>query len=152
MDGRYIAGVDAQVLSDKLEIRELLYRYARSLDTKDWALLASVFTPDAELDYTSVDGPKGSRDEVVAWLESALNPVPMTQHFITNVEIDLDRDCATIRAMFYNPMQLPGITGLCYCGGNYFHDVVRTPEGWKSVRLVEDTQWSVNPLSSPRGG
>jgi hypothetical protein len=71
--------------------------------------------------------------------------VPMTQHFITNVEIALDGDRATVRAMFYNPMQLPGIEGLAYCGGNYHHQVVRTSEGWKSERLVEETKWAVNP-------
>ena len=141
--------MDLQAITDKLEIRELLFRYARGLDTQDWALLTSVFTPDAQLDYTSVDGPAGARDEVVAWLEQALTPVPMTQHFITNIEIDLRGDDASVRAMFYNPMQLPGITGLVYCGGNYHHHVVRTPEGWKSERLVEETKWSVNPAQTP---
>ncbi len=138
--------MDLQATSDKLEIRELLFRYARGLDTQDWPLLASVFSPDARLDYTSVDGPAGARDEVVAWLERALTPVPMTQHFITNIEIDLKGDHASVRAMFYNPMQLPGIEGLAYCGGTYHHQMVRTPEGWKSEGLVEETKWSVNPV------
>jgi 3-phenylpropionate/cinnamic acid dioxygenase small subunit len=137
--------VNAQAASDKLEITELLYRYARGVDTKDWEALRSVFASDAILDYTSVDGPAASRDEVVAWLEQSLMPVPMTQHFITNVEIELDGDRATVRAMFYNPMQLPGMTGLTSCGGNYHHDVVRTPDGWKSVRLVEESLWFDNP-------
>lgn len=129
---------------DKLEITELLYRYARGVDSKDWALLTSVFTPDAFLDYTSVSGPAGPRDEVVAWLERSLTPVPMTQHFISNVEIDLDGDRAEARAMFYNPMQLPGMAELTFCGGNYLHDVVRTAEGWRSERLVEDNRWFAN--------
>jgi len=138
--------MDAGEVADKLEIMELLSRYARGVDTKDWALLSSVFTADASLDYTSVDGPAGTRDEVVGWLERSLTPVPMTQHFITNVEIELAGDRATVRAMFYNPMQLPGMADPSYCGGNYFHDVVRTAEGWKSERLVEDNRWFVNPV------
>ena len=138
--------MDLQALSDKLEIRELLFRYARGVDTQNWPLLSSVFTSGAQLDYTSVDGPAGPRDEVVAWLEQALTPVPMTQHFITNVEIDLHGDRATVHAMFYNPMQLPGIDGLAYCGGNYHHELARTAEGWRSTRLVEETKWSVNPV------
>ncbi len=136
--------MDQRALSDKIEIKELLYRYSRGVDTKDWELLTSVFTPDAHLDYTSVSGPAGPRDAVVAWLERSLTPVPMTQHFITNVEIDLDGDRAKVRAMFYNPMLLPGFSDLTYCGGNYLHDVVRTAEGWKSERLVEDNRWFVN--------
>jgi hypothetical protein len=138
--------MDLQAITDKFEIRDVLFRYARGLDTQDWPLLASVFTPDARLDYTSVDGPAGARDDVLAWLEQALTPVPMTQHFITNIEIDLQGDHATVRAMFYNPMQLPGIKGLAYCGGNYHHHMVRTPGGWKSEGLVEETKWSVNPV------
>ena len=59
--------MDAQPVDDKIEIKELLYRYARAVDTKDWALLASVFTPDAYLDYTSAHCPAGSRDEIVGW-------------------------------------------------------------------------------------
>jgi hypothetical protein len=46
--------------------------------------------------------------------------------------------------MFYNPMQLPGMTEMTSCGGNYLHDVVRTPDGWKSERLVEMNEWFVN--------
>lgn len=137
--------VDLQALSDKMEIRELLFRYAHAVDSKDWALLSSVFTAEAYLDYSSVRGPAGPRDEVVAWLEEGLSRVPTTQHFITNVEIDLQGDRASVRAMFYNPMQLPGMADMSYCGGNYFHDVVRTVDGWKSERLVEDNKWFVNP-------
>jgi 3-phenylpropionate/cinnamic acid dioxygenase small subunit len=145
--------MDEQTLSDKSEIRELLFRYARGVDEKDWALLSSVFTPDARLDYTSVGGPSGPRDEVVGWLEASLAPVPMTQHLITNIEVALHGDRATVRAMFYNPMQLPGMEDLSVCGGTYHHELVRTSEGWRSVRLREETMWFVNrPPGSARDG
>jgi hypothetical protein len=49
----------------------------------------------------------------------------MSMHYITNVETDVagDGDLATVRAMFYNPTQLPGMVGLSYFGGHYFHDL-----------------------------
>jgi 3-phenylpropionate/cinnamic acid dioxygenase small subunit len=137
--------MDLQAVSDKLEIAELLARYARAVDTKDWELWKSVFTPDARVDYTSAGAMAGPRDEVARWLEQGLALVPMTQHFISNVEVDLDGDRATVRAMFYNPMQLPGLAEQSYCGGYYHHDVVRTAEGWKSEKLVEENVWFVNP-------
>lgn len=32
-------------------------------------------------------------------------------HYVTNVEVlSLQDDAATVRAMFYNPMQLPGMS------------------------------------------
>ncbi len=131
-------------VADKIEIQELLARYARGVDTKDWDLWKSVFTPDAHLDYSSAGIPAASRDEIAAIFESAMGAIPMTQHFISNVEIDLDGDKAKVRAMFYNPMQLPGMAEQSYCGGYYHHDMVRTPEGWRSERLVEDNLWFVN--------
>jgi 3-phenylpropionate/cinnamic acid dioxygenase small subunit len=141
--------MDLQALSDKLEIQELLARYARGVDSKDWELWKSVFTPDAHLDYSSAGAAVGPRDEVAAWLEQGLSVVPMTQHFISNIEVDLDGDRAKVRAMFYNPMQLPGMAEQSYCGGYYHHDLVRTPDGWKSERLVEENLWFTNAPGSP---
>jgi 3-phenylpropionate/cinnamic acid dioxygenase small subunit len=136
--------MDLQAVSDKLDIQELLARYARGVDRRDWELWRSVFTPDAVVDYSSAGATVGRRDEVAAWLEAGLGSVPMTQHFISNIEIDLDGDRAKARAMFYNPMLLPGMDDQSYCGGYYHHDLVRTPDGWRSERLVEENVWFAN--------
>lgn len=137
--------MDLQAVHDKLEIHELLYRYARAVDTNDFDLLNDVCTPDAHLDYTSAGCPAGPRDEMVAWLAEALAQVPVKQHIITNVEIDLDGDRARVRAMFHNPMRLPGMAEMSACGGHYVHDVVRTADGWRSERVVEHNEWFSNP-------
>jgi len=100
--------VDIREIGDRLEIMELLARYARGVDTKDWALWRDVFTEDAHVDYRSAGGLEGDRETVAQWLEASLAPFPMTQHYITNVEIELDGDTALVRAMFYNPMRFPG--------------------------------------------
>ena len=137
--------MDQRALEDKIEIGELLARYARGVDSQDWDLWRSVFIPDAYIDYSSAGAAAGPRDEVAAWLAESMSSIPMTQHVITNVEVDLDGDRASVRALFYNPMQLPGMEALSFCGGRYHHDLVRTPEGWKSERLVEENLWFVNP-------
>ena len=106
-------------------------------------------------DFSSHGFSTGKRlelDEVLAQLQKALSYLPMSQHFVTNVEVDLDGDRATVRAMFYNPMQLPGVDGLTYCGGNYHHEVVRTSEGWKSCRLVEESLWFSNHPDPAKNG
>ena len=46
--------------------------------------------------------------------------------------------------MFYNPMLLPGMAEQSVCGGYYFHDLVRTPDGWRSRHLREDNVWFRN--------
>ncbi len=137
--------MDIQALQDKIEIHELLARYARGVDTQDWDLWKAVFTPDAVLDYSSAGIPVGSRDVIASTFEEAFKTIPMAQHFITNIEVELAGDRAKVRAMFYNPMQLPGMAEQSSCGGYYHHDMVRTSEGWRSERLVEENVWFVNP-------
>jgi ketosteroid isomerase-like protein len=128
------------------EIAALLYRYARAVDTKDWELYRSVFTDDAVIDYSSAGAIVGSRDEVVDWFASNFGVIPWTMHYITNIEVDIGAadDTATVRAMFYNPMQLPGMSEHSACGGYYFHDLVRTADGWRSRGLREENVWFVN--------
>jgi ketosteroid isomerase-like protein len=142
--------MDLQRVSDELEIASVLHRYARAVDTCDWDLLRSLFTDDAMLDYSSVGGPAAGRDEVCAWLERSLPLMPMTQHFITNIEADIDGDTAMVRAMFYNPMLLPGASETSACGGYYQHVMVRTASGWRSRQLREENLWFDNPPSPRR--
>jgi hypothetical protein len=130
---------------DQLEIRALLARYARGVDTKDWELYRSVFTEDAHIDYTSAGAIAGSRDEVIDWLSAGFAKIPWSMHYITNVEADIDGDSARVQAMFYNPMQLPGMATQSECGGYYHHDLVRTGQGWRSRNLREVNVWFSNP-------
>jgi hypothetical protein len=130
--------------SDELEITALLNKYARAVDTKDWELYRSVFTDDAHIDYSSAGAAAGSRDRVAQWLSHGFGTIPMSMHYITNIETDIDGDTARVRAMFYNPMQLPGMAELSYCGGYYHHELVRTPDGWRSRNLREESVWFTN--------
>ena len=127
--------MDLQSVADKIEIHELLARYARGVDTHDWELWKSVFTEDAVIDYSLSGAAKGSRDEVAAFLAESFATIPWATHHITNFEVELDGDTAKVRAVFFNPMQLPGVDGESSCGGYYEHDVVRTPDGWRSRHL-----------------
>ncbi len=132
---------DSARLADELAIRALLNRYARAVDSKDWDLYRGVFTDDAHIDYSSAGAVAGSRDEVASWLAAGFDAIPWTMHYITNVECDITGDTATVRAMFYNPMQLPGMVDQSCCGGYYHHELVRTADGWRSRNLREDSVW-----------
>lgn len=145
-----MSGADPRRISDELEITALLNRYARAVDSKDWVLYRSVFTDDATVDYTSAGAVAGGRDEVADWLAAGFAAIEMSMHYITNVESDIDGDTAAVRAMFYNPMRLPGMTELSYCGGYYHHELVRTPDGWRSRSLREENVWFVNAQGADR--
>ncbi len=131
---------DLQSVRDELDIQRVITDYAWACDNRDWALLKSVFTDDAHLDYSSTEGPAGSRDEVVAWLEQSLSQV-LIQHVVSNFQIDLDGDRATVRAMFYTAVELPGLDEMLMTGGYYDETLVRTSGGWKIQRLFEDNRW-----------
>ncbi|WP_066896292.1 nuclear transport factor 2 family protein [Mycolicibacterium houstonense] len=132
-------------LSANSAISALLYRYARAVDSKDWELYRSVFTEDAVIDYSSAGAIVGTRDEVVDWFAANFGVIPWSMHYITNIEIlDTDGETATVRAMFYNPMQLPGMAEMSACGGYYHHELVRTPDGWRSRSLREENLWFTN--------
>ena len=138
--------MDVQSIADKLEIQEALARYARGVDTHDWELWRSVFTEDAVVDYSQSGAICGKRDEVAEFLRDVYETIPWATHYITNVEIELDADRAKVRAMFFNPMLLPGMDSDSSTGGYYFHDFVRTATGWKSEHLVEQPVWFLNPI------
>ncbi|WKG05732.1 nuclear transport factor 2 family protein [Mycolicibacterium sp. HK-90] len=132
-------------MSEYSDISALLYRYARAVDSKDWELYRSVFTEDAHIDYSSAGAVVGTRDDVVGWFAANFGVIPWSMHYITNIEIlDSDGDTATVRAMFYNPMQLPGMAEMSACGGYYHHELVRTPDGWRSRSLREENLWFTN--------
>jgi ketosteroid isomerase-like protein len=134
-------------VSDHLEIVALLNSYARAVDTKDWDLYRSVFTDDAHIDY-SADVFQGSLGGAIEFLSTDFSAlVSMSMHYITNVESEIDGDTALVRAMFYNPTQIAGVAELSMFGGRYFHEMVRTPDGWRSRRLREEMLWTAN---SPR--
>ena len=91
-------------LSDRIQINDLLVRYTRAIDTKDWNLLDSCFLPDADVDYTATGGVAGKYPEVRAWLAKALAPFPITVHYITNSIVTITGDKAKARTLVYNPM------------------------------------------------
>jgi hypothetical protein len=128
-------------ISDRIQIHDLLVRYTRALDAKDWALLDTCFTPDAHVDYTATGGAKGSYREVRAWLEKALAPFPITVHYIGNSLVELRGDRANARTLVYNPMFFANPDGSLHeftVGATYVDELSWTEAGWRIARRVEE--------------
>ena len=136
----YPAGMDIQEISDHLEIQTLVTRYGKAVDRKDWDLYRSIFTEDAFIDYTSAGGIASGVEEMVTWLDAALSQFPATQHLVANFDINIDGDNATAEVMFHNPMVMPDKSAW-QTGGWYHHELVRTPEGWRSHKLIEESAY-----------
>lgn len=133
--------LSAQELSDRIEIGDLLTRYTRAIDTRDYALLDTCFVPDAAVDYTSSGGIAGKYPEVRAWLEKALAPFDNMVHFIGNSSVDLRGDEARSRTYVVNPMSFPGAEGSKHTftvWAHYVDRLVRTADGWRIAERVEE--------------
>lgn len=136
--------MDLQQIADRIEIDDLLTRYATALDGKDWDLWASCFTPDAFIDYTAAGGVKGGVSEVKQWLAEVMANFEMTQHLVTNRAVLLDGDRATSRSSLINPMGMRDEGGMVvFIDGGYYHDrLVRTAEGWRISERIEEPTFS----------
>ncbi len=137
--------MDLQQLSDRSEITDVLTRYTRAIDTGDWDLLDTVFTPDAEIDYTESEGIAARFAEVKPWLAEVLPAFfPKRMHTLGQLDIAVSGDEATCTAYFHNPMPMDDGHGgekIVEFGGLYHHALVRTPDGWRSRKLHEEVVW-----------
>ena len=138
-----------QEISDRIEIDDLLTRYATGVDRRDWGLLETCFTPDAYIDYTAFGGTEGHVKEVRAWLEKTFEMFGRSQHLVTNREVVIDGDTASARSGFYNPMHLPreGKADFLFIDGGYYVDeLVRTDDGWKIALRREEFSYSTRTM------
>jgi 3-phenylpropionate/cinnamic acid dioxygenase small subunit len=123
-----------QEISDRLEIQELLVKYAHAVDTRDWDAFEQVFTPDATIDYTEMGGSRGNVAETRAFLEMAMPNFAGFQHMISNTVLEIDGDTAKARTICHNPMVIDkgdGETHVFFCGLWYRDVLKRTPDGWR---------------------
>ncbi|MBY8966556.1 nuclear transport factor 2 family protein [Algiphilus sp.] len=130
-----------QTLSDRVEIEAIMVDYVNAIDTRDFAALERVFTPDAWIDYTAMGGIKGHFPEVQAWLAQVLPHFPAYYHLIGNVAITLEGDQARSRSACFNPMtvRLEEGTEQTFFLGLWYHDQwQRTEAGWRIRERVEE--------------
>jgi 3-phenylpropionate/cinnamic acid dioxygenase small subunit len=70
----------------RLEVTDLLVRYATGIDSRDWVLLRSCFTDDCDADYGDI-GHWQSGDDITAWMAETHDPLGPTLHRISNVVV-----------------------------------------------------------------
>ncbi len=130
-----------EALIEKQAITDLIHRYATALDTKDWALLDECFVADARLDYESAGGPAGPyQPELRDWLIEVLEPIPLMQHLVTNIVIELDGKRARARVYTVNVNRMgedPEGENLI-CGGIYYDRLEKGALGWRFTERAEE--------------
>lgn len=130
--------MDLQQISDRIELADVITRYTRAVDERQWDQLDAVFTADAQIDYTSTGGIAGGREQIKTWLAETL-PAFFTEwlHIVGQLDVRFDGpDAADVSAYFTNPMIMVDSKPV-EVAGIYHHRMVRTADGWRSERLVE---------------
>jgi len=127
-----------QQMSDRIELQDLVTRYANAIDARAFDRLDTVFAPDAYIDYRAMGGIDGPYPKVKAWLPEALKHFPSFMHFVGNFDFQVDGDSGSGRIACFNPMVVPkpdGGTETMFLGLWYIDR--RTPEGWRIVERSE---------------
>jgi 3-phenylpropionate/cinnamic acid dioxygenase small subunit len=135
--------VTIEEIADRLAIVDLLHRYATSLDTRDWDLLASVFTDDAIADYGELAGINNGVAAIVKVCHDALQGLDASQHIVSNEVIELAGDRARSRCYLQAQHVYLGAEGgdNFLVGGTYEDEVVRTGQGWRIAHRRLITTW-----------
>ena len=132
--------------SDELiEIEQLLYRYARAIDAKDWKALETVFTPDARIHYAVERGAELGAGELGAWLARAMRIFKVTQHVVTNPLIELANDdtarCTSYLPASHQQARLDGKLVRTTEGSRYVDTLVRGHDGWRIASRKLERVW-----------
>jgi len=126
-------------ISDRFEIQQLMIDYSSAIDRKKFDDLDKVFTPDAYIDYRVTGGIDGRYPEVKAWLKEILPNFPAYYHMLGNFDVRVNGDAATSRTICFNPMVFNAEQKqILFVGIWYVDEFVRTPEGWRMSRRVEE--------------
>lgn len=129
---------------DKLEIQEVLTRYAHALDTRDHQLFRDVFLDNADIDYSAAGGVRGGLQVWQDWIHPAMSKFDSWQHLLSNFIIDVDGDRATAVTRCYNPLQgrrEDGSHYVLHTGACYQDQLVRTENGWRIEKRVLGMDW-----------
>jgi len=140
--------LDLQTISDRIEIQDLMTRYASIIDRNLWDDYSSLFTDDACVDYTGTGGLAGSVPEMLEFLKGAFATLSASQHMLTNFEVDLNGDSASVRCMLHNPMvwDAEGNQNRHIYGVWYVLELVRMEDQWRIARLAQELAYHTGPL------
>lgn len=80
------------VLEDQIALRDVVMRYCRGCDRRDFTLVRSLYHDDAVDDHGAMF--RGGPDEFVAWLPQVMARWELTVHSVTNSLFAIDGDRA----------------------------------------------------------
>jgi SnoaL-like domain len=138
--------LEAQVqwLIDRAAISELLFRFARALDTRDFGAYVELYAQDGTLELP--DPQTGGtftlrRDQMLDAVPKSLVRYTATHHLSTNHQIEVTGDRASSRSYLQAVHVRSNPREHWSAGGWYDCEYRRSESGWKFVRVRLTAVW-----------
>jgi hypothetical protein len=125
-----------QQLTDRLDVSDVITRYAFALDQCDWAAMETVWDDEIDVDLPHVESgsEKVTRADMIGMIRATVGGFEATHHMIPNHLVTVDGDTATCKNYANAWHSVPtdrGITDYCLVRGFYDWGLRRTPGGWR---------------------
>jgi hypothetical protein len=141
-----------QLLLDRQEITDTLYRYGSSIDDKNRAGLRRVFTDDATARFGGREWLTGG-DQIVDWIFERSKDRGWAHHHLSVFQVDVEGD--TARSLTYltahdTAADAPGTVWVTI--GRYHDELRRTDAGWRIARRDMEVGWRESRDARSPGG
>jgi 3-phenylpropionate/cinnamic acid dioxygenase small subunit len=137
-----------QGIQDRQAIVDLTIAYAWIIDHGPRDRLTEIFTSDVVFTLRDIRGEGSERqfdgiDDVIAKIDGSLGRLSISQHLISNQQVELDGESATCGCYLQAQHTLRGTEGgdNYIMAGRYLDDVVRTDAGWRIARRLLIIDW-----------
>ncbi len=129
---------------DSDAINRLRYEYAFGIDTRDYALLRSIFVDEITMDFSSYNGRPGVSVRADDWVEGCsvlFNGLDATQHTMTNPLVDIaEGGRHAVQRMAMQAAHF--LDGTEFTIGGWYQDaLVRTAAGWRIEAVTLNVTW-----------
>jgi hypothetical protein len=132
---------------ERIDVIDVLHRFARGIDGRDFELYRSVFADEIDLDYSSYRPENIGRWKADDWAARAARLFPgfdATMHAITNASAVIDGDQAVLDAnvQAHHVVVVDGTTRRYTIAGAYHDRLERTAVGWRIVAKTLQVWWT----------
>ncbi len=131
-----------RAIQDRLDITDVLYRYASTIDRFDWDGLRSTLADDLVGQYGNADPVEGGA-AVAAWISEFCADVVWQHHFLSVYHVEIDGDHASA-LVYHTSHQLFGAEpdSPKVLVGRYTNELRREADGWKISKLLLEILWA----------
>jgi ketosteroid isomerase-like protein len=132
---------DFEALQDRLDISDVLYRYASCIDRRNLAGVRATLADDIWAQYGNAEPMEGG-DTVTAWIDAATADCIWQHHLLSVYHVDLNGDVADALVYHTSYQMMSSDSGLVnVLVARYHNQLKRTEDGWRISRLVFEILW-----------